>query len=174
MFFSLTGISLNHADAFERDEPIEREWSGTIPSLLVAPGLAPEEIDRLEVVEELRGLAGLRGRIKGFEVEADEVFIIAELAGCSTDVSIERASGEFLLLESQLGAWAVVNDLHKVRGTGAAWSLFVDALAVVLLISGATGVWLLGYVKPRRVSGFAVAAMGLLMMGLLYGLLERI
>ena len=76
-----------------------------------------------------------------------------EGAGYVADVVIERESGVYSVLETRRGWIAVMNDLHKGRHTSLAWGLLIDASALVLTLSGATGIWLLWFLKKIRLRG---------------------
>ena len=70
---------------------------------------------------------------------------------------MDRETGAYEGTSFVDGVWILVNNLHKGRGTGAAWSWVIDLSAAVLLVCGVTGLWLLWYVKRRRWSGLARA-----------------
>ena len=54
------------------------------------------------------------------------------------------------------GFLAVINDLHKGRDTGPAWSALIDVSAVLMTLISLTGLVLLFYLKLRRVPGLVV------------------
>ncbi|MEC8512065.1 MAG: PepSY-associated TM helix domain-containing protein [Planctomycetota bacterium] len=168
IFFSLTGITLNHAAYFETADPMEREFSGQIAPALLEGGA----VDRLGVVEELRAGEGLRGRVVEFREDGAELLVSFEAAGFTADVYVDRLTGAYEGLTTVQGAWVLLNDLHKGRGTGGAWSWVIDVSAAVLLVCGLTGLWLLWFVKKRRRSGLAVTALGVLALPLVYVLFE--
>jgi hypothetical protein len=64
------------------------------------------------------------------------------------------------LTQSFHGVIAVLNDLHKGRDTGLAWSILIDASAIVLTFISLTGLVLLFYLKLHRIPGLAVAIIG--------------
>ncbi len=64
------------------------------------------------------------------------------------------------MLQSFHGVIAVLNDLHKGRDTGLAWSILIDASAIVLTFISLTGLVLLFYLELRRLPGLAVAIIG--------------
>lgn len=168
IFFSLTGITLNHAAYFEAAEPVERELSGELDAALLADGV----VDRLGVVEELRAGEELRGRVVEFREDGAELLVLFEAAGFTADVYVDASTGAYEGLATTQGPWVLLNDLHKGRGTGAAWAWVIDVSAVVLLVCGLTGLWLLWFVRKRRRSGMAVTAVGVLVLPLVYLLFE--
>ena len=77
--------------------------------------------------------------------------------GYAADAFIDRESGRYDLTETLHGFVAVINDLHKGRDTGRAWSVVIDASAIVLILISLTGLVLLFYLKrqadPRAARG---------------------
>ncbi|MEM9379989.1 MAG: PepSY-associated TM helix domain-containing protein [Planctomycetota bacterium] len=171
VFFSVTGLTLNHAEFFESGEPVERPLAGEIDLEWVAPQRG-EDVARLEVVEALRRRFGVRGHVAEIGVDDAEIFVLFETAGYSADIVVDRGTGRFDGVEAREGFWIVVNDLHKGRSTGAWWSLLIDVSAIVLTVSGLTGLWLLWYVRRRRVSGFAATVAGIVVLVAFYAYFE--
>ena len=50
--------------------------------------------------------------------------------GYAADAFIDRESGRYDLTQTYHGFIAVINDLHKGRDTGPAWSVVIDVSAV--------------------------------------------
>jgi uncharacterized protein len=78
--------------------------------------------------------------------------------GYSADAFIDRDSGRYTLTQSFHGVIAVLNDLHKGRDTGLAWSILIEA--IVLTFISLSGLVLLFYLKLRRIPGVVVAIIG--------------
>ena len=157
LFFSLTGITLNHpswafpgAERQRRAEgQIDRKWLGG-------------EVARLEVVEHLRAAQRVRGALAEFRVDETEAVVTFKGPGYEADAFIDRESGRYDLTVVEHGAIAWANDLHKGRDTGRAWSLAIDLAAGLLTLISATGLALLFYLKLRRRPGLALALVGLI------------
>jgi len=172
LFFSVTGITLNHPDWFFSAAEGHAEAEGQInPKWLHLPAAAagPEVDDqaaraqhvaKLEVVEHLRSIHKLRGALADFRVDENECLVAFKGPGYSADAFIDRESGQYRLTESYHGFIAVLNDLHKGRDTGRVWSVFIDVSAVLMTAISLTGLVLLFYLKLRRVSGVIVALVG--------------
>jgi hypothetical protein len=165
LFFSVTGLTLNHPDWFFANVESISEAEGQFPRdwlHLDAPGGIAEEdrVDRLGVVEHLRAEHGVRGALVEFSVDEYECFVTFKGAGYAADAQVDRETGEYLLTQSSFGPVAVLNDLHKGRDTGPAWSVAIDASAVVLTLISLSGLILLFYLKLRRNPGLVVALVG--------------
>jgi hypothetical protein len=173
LFFSATGVTLNHPDWFfgemERttrfegqiDPGLLRGHSGRTPDTRAAAEPA-NDVARLEVVERLRQAHGIRGALAEFRVDDAECVVAFKGPGYAADAFIDRDSGQYSLTQTFHGIIGVLNDLHKGRDTGPAWSVLIDASAVLLVFISLSGLVLLFYLKLRRWPGLVVALVGLL------------
>ena len=179
LFFSATGITLNHPDWFFGDAqkttqaegdldmawlraeaPAEGSNAGTSEEAI--PADPTDQVKRLEVVEALRKQHGIGGALTDFRVDDSEIVVAFKGPGYSADAFIDRESGRYTLSQTFHGAVAVLNDLHKGRDTGPVWSVFIDVSAVLLVFISLTGLILIFYLKLRRVPGLAIAVLGTL------------
>jgi hypothetical protein len=169
LFFSATGITLNHPGWFFGEAQRSVRSEGRVdPRLLRAdvPAAAGEDaelslqVDKLDVVESLRQAHGIRGALADFKVDETECVVTFKGPGYSADAFIDRDSGRYTLTQSFHGVIAVLNDLHKGRDTGLAWSILIDASAIVLTLISGTGLVLLFYLELRRIPGVVVAIIG--------------
>jgi hypothetical protein len=179
LFFSVTGVTLNHPDWFfgnserqvQAEGQLEVRWlhAGANPSATVddsdAAGAAGEpdrskEVAKLEVVEHLRKAHGIRGALADFRVDETECAVSFKGPGYAADAFIDRDSGHYNLTETLHGFVAVLNDLHKGRDTGPVWSAVIDISAVVLTIISLTGLILIFFLKLRRGPGLVVSLVG--------------
>lgn len=169
LFFSVTGITLNHPDWLFGSKESRSESKGTMnPAWLRLPSSsgAPEGTDsdvgvsRAEVIEHLRRAHRVRGTMSEFTADDAECRVTFRGPGYAADATIERDSGRYTISETSYGLVAVVNDLHKGRDTGRVWSWVIDVSAVLLAVISLTGFVLLFYLKLRRVRGVIVAVLG--------------
>lgn len=166
LLFAVTGLTLNHADWFERAEPFVRKFEGALPR-----ELCTGSVDRLAVAERLRAAHRLQGMVSEFAIEDAQCLVVWKGPGYTADATIDRADGRYVIEEAKKGWMAVLDDLHKGRDCGPAWSLVIDVSAAVLAFLSATGLWLLFYLKKRRRSGLLVALIGtgVLLMAFAFG-----
>src|SRR4051812_38649845 len=133
LFFSLTGITLNHPRLFFDGVATSVDSTGRLdPEWVRGGGSASDSqagIKRLEVVEHLRREHGLRGALASFTTDEDECVVTLKGPGYSADAFIRRADGTYRVTEERQGVFAVLNDLHKGRDTGPIWSAMVDISA---------------------------------------------
>lgn len=159
LFFSVTGLTLNHPDWFTSGEARLVEVEGTIDPNWVKPG-AEENVGKLEIVEYLRKTHGVRGALSDFRVDDIECMVTFKGPGYAADAFIERENGRYRFSETAHGVVAVFNDLHKGRDTGPFWSVFIDVSAVVAALMSLSGLGLLFFLKRRRAAGLGVALLG--------------
>jgi hypothetical protein len=166
MFFGVTGLTLNHPDWFLSEMTRHAEIEGTIPPALLNRAGAPEgddpslQVAKLEVVEMLRNAHRIHGALTDFQVDEVECSITFKGPGYAADVLVDRETGRYELTQSSFGLVAVLNDLHKGRDTGFAWSLLIDVSAILVTLIALTGLILLFYLKLRRVPGVVIAVVG--------------
>jgi len=188
LFFSVTGITLNHPDWFydaaqsqhDAQGDLNLNWLGPAAGLTSPAALdrdrpdSPEpdnqakQVAKLEIVEHLRAAHRIRGALTDFRVEETECLVSFKGPGYSADAFIDRESGHYRLSESYHGLVAVINDLHKGRDTGPVWSVVIDVSAVLMTAVSLTGLVLLFYLKLKRFSGVIVALAGTIIVILLF------
>lgn len=97
---------------------------------------------------------------KTAEWSADEVYLSLPRAGGDAWLSIDLASGEVEYERTDRGWISYLNDLHKGRNTGLAWSWFLDIFAVACLVFSLTGLVLLKMHADNRSATWPMVGMG--------------
>ncbi len=157
LFFSLTGLTLNHADWFSGTERTT-QTTGQMNAAWTNTGT--QDASKLEIVEFLRQTHRISGAVADVRSEDRDLSIAFKGPGYAADVLIDRATGKYELTESRLGVVAIVNDLHKGRDTGAVWKVVIDASAILLTLISLTGLLLLYFVYKHRAAGYLLMALG--------------
>jgi hypothetical protein len=179
LFFSVTGITLNHPDWFFGGAESSREAEGDVRSQWLhaaasteegseAKGDADGQVAKLEIVEHLRKTHSIHGALADFRVDDTECVVSFKGPGYAADAFIDRETGHYRLTESYHGFVAVINDLHKGRDSGPVWSVLIDVSAVLMTVISLTGLVLLFYLKLRRIPGLIVALGGTVLAIALY------
>jgi hypothetical protein len=178
LFFSATGVTLNHPDWFFGDTRRSDQSEGDIdPNWLHLDGPSSStgdptdlsrQVDKLAIVERLRQAHGIGGALADFKVDDAECVVTFKGPGYAADAFIDRETGHYTLTQSYHGVIALLNDLHKGRDTGPAWSILIDASAILLTLISLTGLILLFYLKLRRVPGTIVVIVGTVFVLALY------
>ena len=160
LFFSLTGVTLNHPAWFGSGADRVVEAQGRLSVGWLHPVPPSAQIQKLEVVEHLRQAHGVRGALADFRVDDHECVVTFKGPGYAADAFIDRETGAYTLTETDHGWIARINDLHKGRDTGPGWSVVIDVSAVFMTLVSLTGLILLFYLKLRRYPGLVVTLIG--------------
>jgi hypothetical protein len=161
-FFAVTGLTLNHADWFNK-----RQHTVLFRGAMDRKYLA-NEAGKVDVVEYLRNTHGIHGAMKDFRVEDTDWSVAFKGPGYSADAIVDRATGRYELTETRMGFFAVLNDLHKGRDTGIAWARVIDLSAVLMTLVSLTGLLLIFFLQKKRLSGLLAAGAGAVLCYLAY------
>lgn len=164
LLFAITGITLNHAGQIEAEPKVVSRKATLPPDLLAVLAKGPEEGKRplpvpLEPFLDDAVGADVAGR-EG-EWSADEVYVALARPGGDAWVSIDRETGAVEHEKTTRGAISLLNDLHKGRNTGKAWSWFLDIFAVACVIFTITGLILLQFHARARPLTWPLVGLGL-------------
>lgn len=164
ILFAATGITLNHAGEIEaapRVTMVERELP---PHLQQALARAAEE-GRAPLPAALAAWLASELSVsasgRAAEWSPDEVYLALPRPGGDAWVSIDRGDGSVQYERTDRGWISYLNDLHKGRNTGAAWSWFLDLFAGACLVFCITGLFLLALHSRGRPATWPVVGFGL-------------
>lgn len=163
LLFAVTGITLNHAAQIEA-QPQTTTATATLSADLLQQlgtreeGKAPLPETIADFLEE-EFPATISG--KPAEWSADEVYLSLPRAGGDGWLSIDRATGAVEFERTDRGWISYLNDLHKGRNTGPAWSWFIDVFALACVVFTVTGLFLLQLHARQRRMTWPYVALGL-------------
>ena len=103
-----------------------------------------------------------------FRTDDEQCVVSFKGPGYTADAFITRATGGYELTEMRMGLVALMNDLHKGRDTGPAWSWLIDISSVLLALVSLTGLALMAWIKRHRLNGYLAAIVGSVLVYLLY------
>lgn len=161
LLFSVTGITLNHAADIPTTPVVTRSQAVLpAPQLDELRQVAQHAVDDgaaaampAATADWLARQLGIRVAGHAVEWSADEVYVSLPRPGGDAWVNVDLGSGEVERETTDRGAISYLNDLHKGRHTGFAWSLFIDVFAVACLLFSLSGLWLLHlHAKGRRLT----------------------
>lgn len=170
LLFAITGFTLNHAADIEAS-PTSVEASATLPPALVElvkPDDAPDSKKPLPADVATFVDDALKMKTRGdAEWSANEIYLGMPRPGGDSWVSIDRETGEITSEVSSRGAIAYLNDLHKGRNSGTAWSWFIDIFVLACVIFSLTGLCLLQIHAKNRKSTWPLVIAGLVIPALI-------
>ena len=166
LFFAATGITLNHAAGFSA-EPDVRETTVTLPAELLKQIAADGSADTTaplpeNVADWLSQKTGAKLSGRPAEWSEYELYVSLPRPGGDGWLSIDRETGEVIHEVTRRGTISFVNDLHKGRNTGPAWSWFIDLFSIACVVFCVTGLCLLWVHAKRRPSTWPVVIAGIL------------
>lgn len=162
LLFAFTGITLNHAAQIEAR-----------PSVVSKTAELPAELQRqlLEQAPQAGLPAALREWLEtelelplgGREAEwsEQELYLALPRPGGDAWLTLDLASGELEYESTDRGWISWLNDLHKGRNTGTAWSWFIDIFAGACMVFSLTGLLLLHRHAGARPATWPLVTLGL-------------
>jgi hypothetical protein len=161
-FFAVTGLTLNHQQWFAKQQKTV-QYKGQIDRHWLEGNTA-----KLEIVEFLRSHHKIAGAVKDFRVDDGQVSVSFNGPGYEATAFMDRQTGAYDVTETRMGLAAVLNDLHKGRDTGKAWSWLIDASAVFMTFVSVSGIVLILFLRKRRFSGLIACAVGAVLCYIIY------
>lgn len=167
LLFAATGITLNHAAQIEARPVVETTRSTLPPALLSqleslhADGKDAKAPLPMALNDWLAKAMSISAADQEAEWSDDEIYLSLPRPGGDAWLSIDRESGEVTHEVTRRGWVSYLNDLHKGRHTGTAWSWFIDIFAGACLVFCITGLFLLHFHAGKRPATWPLVALGL-------------
>jgi len=163
LLFAITGLTLNNASHIESKAVVatrQAQLPEPVLKQLTAPAGQKKAPLPAPVAQWLDDTLDAGAANKTAEWSADEVYLSLPRAGGDAWLSIDRASGEVEYERTDRGWVSYLNDLHKGRNTGLAWSWFLDIFAVACLVFSLTGLVLLKMHAGNRSATWPMVGLG--------------
>jgi uncharacterized protein len=168
VLFSLTGFTLNHADDIGANPEVTTR-TGALPDVLRAEleALASSQPPPLQlpntVKQWLDDELSIGTGDAAPEWSPEEVYVSLPRPGGDAWLSIDVPTGDVTYEITDRGWISYLNDLHKGRNTGTAWSWFIDIFAFATLIFAITGLFLLQMHAKHRPATWPMVGFGLVL-----------
>ncbi|MBD7976429.1 MULTISPECIES: PepSY-associated TM helix domain-containing protein [Pseudomonas] len=162
LLFAFTGITLNHAAQIEAKAQVTTRLE-QLPAMLQQQLLdaAPTAGMPTALANWLESTLDIRLGGREAEWSDGELYIGLPRPGGDAWLSLDIASGELEYESTDRGWIAYLNDLHKGRHSGEAWSWFIDIFSVVCVIFSLTGLLLLQRHAGGRPATWPLTGLGL-------------
>ncbi|EHN66113.1 PepSY-associated TM helix domain-containing protein [Comamonas testosteroni] len=181
LLFAVTGFTLNHAGQIESKPKVESRDAQLPPDLLEKlqqaqkQGVEAADKSAVSLPAEVDGWLAQQIKVsaKGFAVEwsEDEAYVPMPRPGGDAWLRVDLKEGSVEYEKTDRGWISYLNDLHKGRNTGGAWSLFIDVFAIGCLVFCITGLLILKMHAQRRPMTWPMVGLGLVLPALLVLLL---
>lgn len=171
LLFAVTGFTLNHAGQISA-EPTVQAVEAALPEPLLkaltqqqdrkpgeSPGLATLPDSLAVWLQSTHGINVSGGIAEWSEYE---LYIALPRPGGDAWLSIGLPDGALVYEETDRGWIAYLNDLHKGRNTGTAWSWFIDVFALGCVVFCITGLAVLWLHSRERAAVWPVTGLGVL------------
>jgi hypothetical protein len=167
LLFALTGITLNHASQIEA-RPQVTARSAQLPADLLQQIKAVAQDGKEDRKDTLppavrawlaQAIDVSVGDSEG-EWSAQEIYVSLPRAGGDAWLSIDLDNGEARYERTDRGWISFLNDLHKGRNTGAAWTWFIDVFAVACVVFCLSGLVLMQLMASSRPSTWPLVGLG--------------
>ncbi|GAA6119901.1 PepSY-associated TM helix domain-containing protein [Acidovorax sp. FG27] len=164
LLFAVTGFTLNHAGQIEAKPRVTR-LQAEVPAALLRGVSPPQGEGRAPLPPALRQWAqaafGVDAADREAEWSADEVYLSLPRPGGDAWLRVGLLDGAAEYELTDRGWISYLNDLHKGRNTGAAWSWFIDIFAAACLVFCITGLFILKMHAGNRPFTWPMVGMGL-------------
>lgn len=169
ILFAVTGFTLNHASQIESKPKIT-----TLRASVDAAQRERLAQQAGEIVKTRKGRAELPAELQAWakknwqldtpgeaEWSAEEIYLSLPRPGGDAWMRLNLDDGEVEYERTDRGWISYLNDLHKGRHTGVAWSWFIDIFAGAALVFSLTGLFILKMHAGNRPFTWPMVGMGL-------------
>lgn len=167
LLFSVTGITLNHASQIESRPAVtarELQLPPELKALVAADASSPSSPRAplpVQVADWVDTQLAVDVRGRDAEWSDEELYVSLPRPGGDAWLRIDRESGAAEYERTDRGWISYLNDLHKGRHTGVAWSWFIDVFAVACLVFCLTGLFILKLHAANRPTTWPIVGLGL-------------
>ena len=173
ILFSVTGLTLNNASLIEAKPKITSLRATVDDAMRARLEQQAAEVRRATT----KGKAPLPTELQAWirttwqvdtgtgeaEWSDDEIYLSLPRPGGDAWLRLSLPDGEIEYERTDRGWISYLNDLHKGRHTGSAWSWFIDLFAASCLVFSVTGLFILKMHAAKRPSTWPVVAGGLVL-----------
>jgi hypothetical protein len=138
MFFSATGILLNHPDWIARDAGDQLEQSVQLAADDVAAALKSVNPGQA-LAQIVQQKASPRGAFTSADIDASQALLRFEGIKGNSDVSIDLKSATAKIAVTPSDAVTILDDLHRGKNAGSVWKTLIDITGGMLLALSVLG-----------------------------------
>lgn len=141
LFFSVTGITLNHPEWFSSHQAQVIEKELTIERIADL-AITNDNIDNVQqqiITREIEIAFAISLLKNKPELMSGELFYSIKKAGKSASIAVDLETGDAFYEHTHYGWWAVLNDLHKGRNTSNFWGWIIDLSSLLFIVFAISG-----------------------------------
>lgn len=163
LFFSITGILLNHPTWLRNDKPVAVSRQFRLQPAELASLTAKAEPGPA-FVRAVRGKLGLKGQIDSSEVVGQQLFVRMRGASGSSELQLDLQSGQGSAAIESFPIPTIFKELHRGEKAGAAWRAMIDITGFALVTTSILGLMIYLSLRFRLRTALFLVAGGLAMM----------
>ena len=138
LFFSITGLTLNHPDWLGGRRPPEQTRVVRIARADIDQALKAASPPRA-LAEAVSRVTPLVGPYASGDIVDGQALLRLEGPAGVTDITVTLATGEAEVATRRAGFVAMLNDLHKGKAAAPGWRLLIDTSAVLFIVLSVLG-----------------------------------
>ena len=160
LFFSITGILLNHPTWLRDDNPatVSRQFR-LQPQVLASMTAQTEPGPAL--VQAMRGRLGLKGQVDSSAVAGQLLFVRMRGASGSSELQLDLQSGQGSAAIESFGVPTLFKELHRGEHAGRMWRLIIDVTGFALVATSLLGLMIYLSMRFRLRTAALLVAGGL-------------
>jgi uncharacterized protein len=163
LFFSITGILLNHPSWLRNDKPVTETRQFRLP---------PDELTSLTaktepgpaLVQAMRGKLGLKGQIDSSVVAGRLLFVRMRGASGSVELQLDLHTGQGSAAMESFPIATLFKELHRGENAGSAWRAMIDITGFALVVTSMMGLMIYLSMRFRLRTALLLVAGGLMTM----------
>jgi hypothetical protein len=163
MFFSATGVLLNHPEWFDGYQPAARTFQVSLSAAELKAAKAAKDPGRA-LAAAVAAKTPLVGAYASGDLGDRDALIRLEGPKGSTDLTVNQDTGQVTAKVARASFSAIIQDLHRGKNSGAPWRFVIDASAWLLLAMSLVGYVLFFSLRFRLKTSLILTGVSLLVM----------
>lgn len=159
LFFSATGLLLNHPEWFAGERTTESRSITLTPDAL--RGASANEDPARALAEAISREVPVRGAFSDGSIEEGTATIRLEGVKGTTDISVNMANGQTEVTTETADTVSILHELHRGTLSGPVWRALLDFIAVVVMILSIVGYALFFSLRYRLRTSLALTGLSL-------------
>jgi len=160
LFFSITGILLNHPTWLRNDRPVTASRQFRLQPYELASVTAKAEPGPA-FVQVMRGKLGLKGQIDSSGVAGQLLFVRMRGASGSSELQLDLHTGQGSAAIETFPISTLFKELHRGENAGAVWRAMIDIAGFALVVTSMMGLTIYLSLRFRLRTALFLVAGGL-------------
>lgn len=167
MFFSLTGLLLNHPQWLASKDSAPSENIVSLSNTEIQTIQLAESPER-QLDQLLSSKIKIVGAYKSGEVLDDEIMLRYSSAKGSSTVFADLLTGQINIETKKPNVTSIIRELHRGKDTAQTWRLMIDGVAIITLLLSSIGFFLFFTIRFRLRKSMALCGSSFAIFILIY------